>query len=1368
MNVAATGPVQVNINSPITYTYTIRNGGTATGTNTTVTQPIPTGTTFASVSAPTGAVCTTPAVGASSGNVVCNFGALPPGVVDTFTVTVTSPAAATNDLPNGYYYIAADNTPLLVGPKVDTKVVSSATYADLGLTINDGVPAVAWGSTTTYQVVISNAGPSESPAAVIGVPLPTGGASATWSCQATSGTASVVAGHPSSGTGALNTEFDLKANSSETCLYQLTLNATGTSPSYLSFAGSVADATTVDPNPANNSAQDQDEVTTLSTLVDVTAAQDPTGSGAGVITSAPLGIDCGTSCSDLFASGVPITLNANVGSGSVFAGWSGVTCSQGQSSTQCTFTPSSNTTATAKFNAQTFTVSTSVTGNGTLSCPSTPNQGSDVSCTVTPAAGSMLSSLTDNGANVASQVSAGGTYDILDIQANHTLVAAFTLDTYSITATAGANGAISPSGAQTVSYGGSQAFTITPAAGYHVSDVEVDGASVGAVTSYTFSNVAAAHTINANFAINTYTLTPSAGNNGSISPAVAQTVNYGGSQTFSMLPATGYQVAGVLVDGVSVGAVGSYTFSSVAASHTISVSFAPISFTITPSAGANGSISPGTAQTVSYGGSQTFSITPATGYGVASVTVDGVSVGPVTSYTFSNVTASHAIAATFAINTYTITPGAGANGSISPATVQTVSYGGSQTFTMTPASGYHVASVLVDGASVGAVSTYTFSNVAASHTITATFAINTYTLTPSAGSNGSISPAAVQTVNSGGGQTFTMIPATGYQVSSVLVDGVSVGAVTSYAFSNVTASHTISVSFALTTFTITPTAGPNGSISPATAQTVNYGGSQTFNITPATGYSVASVTVDGTSIGAQPSYTFSNVTASHTISATFSLNTYTITPAAGANGSISPATAQTVNYGGSQTFTITPNTGYQVAAVLVDGVSVGAPTSYTFSNVAASHTITATFSILTYTLTPSAGANGSISPAAVQTVNYGGGQTFTIIPASGYHVADVQVDGVSVGAVSTYAFTNVTASHTISATFAINTYTLTPSAGPNGSITPATAQTVNSGANQTFTIAPASGYHINSVLVDGASIGTVTSYAFTNVTASHTISATFAITCNQDSDCSAGNYCDTTQSPHQCVPTLGSGVCTRSTECTSGNCVDGVCCNVACNGQCQACDVAGQVGTCTTVTSGEPHGARPACAGNGTVCGGSCDGTSATACDYPGSAQQCGSASCTNGTATPATSCAGNGSCAAPAPAACGNYTCESDGGTTCNTNCQSDNDCANSAWCNGGACTPKGTSGSATTCTSSDQCQSGNCVDGYCCDTACNGQCQACDIAGSQGTCTAESGGLFAAGLAARLRHGWLAVRRRLRRNAHARLRLSGELDRVPRRELR
>lgn len=70
---------------------------------------------------------------------------------------------------------------------------------------------------------------------------------------------------------------------------------------------------------------------------------------------------------------------------------------------------------------------------------------------------------------------------------------------------------------------------------------------------------------------------------------------------------------------------------------------------------------------------------------------------------------------------------------------------------------------------------------------------------------------------------------------------------------------------------------------------------------------------------------------------------HTIRASAGTNGTISPAGWTSVGEGGEQTFTITPDAGYAVAKVLVDGRSVGAVTSYTFRNVTQDHTIEAVF-----------------------------------------------------------------------------------------------------------------------------------------------------------------------------------------------------------------------------------------------------------------------------------------------------------------------------------------------------------------------------------------------------------------------------------------
>jgi chitinase len=159
--------------------------------------------------------------------------------------------------------------------------------------------------------------------------------------------------------------------------------------------------------------------------------------------------------------------------------------------------------------------------------------------------------------------------------------------------------------------------------------------------------------------------------------------------------------------------------------------------------------------------------------------------------------------------------------------------------------------------------------------------------------------------------------------------------------------------------------------------------------------------------------------------------THTITTSVDAHGSISPSGSVTVSHGSNQTFTISADANYHVQDVLVDGVSVGAHTSHTFTDVAQDHTIQASFAINTHTITATAGANGSISPSGSVTVNHGSSTTFTISADATYLIHDVLVDGASVGTDSTYTITNVTRNYAIAASFTAGNQPPIANAGPD-------------------------------------------------------------------------------------------------------------------------------------------------------------------------------------------------------------------------------------------------------------------------------------------------------------------------------------------------
>jgi hypothetical protein len=239
--------------------------------------------------------------------------------------------------------------------------------------------------------------------------------------------------------------------------------------------------------------------------------------------------------------------------------------------------------------------------------------------------------------------------------------------------------------------------------------------------------------------------------------------------------------------------------------------------------------------------------------------------------------------------------------------------------------------------------------------------LQTFTITASAGGNGSILPVGTVSVTEGQSKTFTISPKSGFHIDGVLVDGVFKGTTSTYTFQNLSASHTIYATFAsnpVPSHTIAASTTSHGNINPQGNVTVNEGNNQNFSITPDTGYHIADVRVDGHSVGARANFEFPNVTEGHTISASFAANMFTITAAAGSNGSITPGTVS-IAQGSGKTFTIAANSGYEIADVIVDDKSKGAVTSYTFNNIAANHTIAASFAAVPASVPSDEGSSDS-------------------------------------------------------------------------------------------------------------------------------------------------------------------------------------------------------------------------------------------------------------------------------------------------------------------------------------------------------------------------------------------------------------------------
>jgi hypothetical protein len=286
-------------------------------------------------------------------------------------------------------------------------------------------------------------------------------------------------------------------------------------------------------------------------------------------------------------------------------------------------------------------------------------------------------------------------------------------------------------------------------------------------------------------------------------------------------------------------------------------------------------------------------------------------------------------------------------------------------------------------------------------------------------------------------------------------------------------------------FPVTATAGAGGTVSPASVQ-VAEGATTQLTVSPDVGYSIADVQGCGGSLLGE-TFTTAAITAACAVTASFSVNHYTVAASAGSGGTIGPASTP-VDHGNTTTFAVTPSQGHHIAAVQGCSGTLN-NTTYTTGVITADCTVTANFAVDTHQVLAAAGTGGTITPSSA-TVDHGATTSFTVLPAVGHGIATVSGCG---GSLTGTAYTTgaIDAACTIAASFIRNTYTVSGSAGDGGSISP--ASTVESyGGTVTLTVTPETGYGIVSVAGCGGNLqgNTFTTAALSGSCA---VTATFAL-----------------------------------------------------------------------------------------------------------------------------------------------------------------------------------------------------------------------------------------------------------------------------------
>lgn len=388
---------------------------------------------------------------------------------------------------------------------------------------------------------------------------------------------------------------------------------------------------------------------------------------------------------------------------------------------------------------------------------------------------------------------------------------------------------------------------------------------------------------------------------------------------------------------------------------------------------------------------------------------------------------------------FTITINNGEGGTSTPTGTTKVGYGEDLSIFFEPNEGFVIADISVDGESKGVINSYYFENVTSDHAVNATYKTKQLNVSAIVTGPGEVSPT-YQLVDYNQSCSFSVTPNEGAYIASLKINGVAQsgfpmsvgGKITSKTISNITEDQIIEVVFESGLFSIT-ISGENFEVAGKTTSIVR-GSDLTLKITPKEGYRLVKFVVDGTDVpcnvthGQADSYTFKNICENHTLQVVTEANTYVVTASVksgqSALGTISPATANVVR-GANHTLTITPKEGYEVNALLVDGVQVSSSsnmTSYTLNNVTKNTNVVVEFKNIEKTVYATLSSNGQLSsnvgstkivgPSNNQTwlvCNYGTSIKVTATPTSGYKLSSFKVKDLSTGTEKVHSISGVAA-----------------------------------------------------------------------------------------------------------------------------------------------------------------------------------------------------------------------------------------------------------------------------------------------------------------------------------------------------------------------
>lgn len=604
----------------------------------------------------------------------------------------------------------------------------------------------------------------------------------------------------------------------------------------------------------------------------------------------------------------------------------------------------------------TYTVEYADVTGATVEGAESVEEGASLTFTVTAETGYEISSVTATvGGESVTPASNGNEYTIANVTGNVVVTVVASKISYAVTVNA-QNADVKV--AESISYGEDLTFTVDAKdESYEVTSVTATvGGENANVTNegneYTVSNVTGDVVITVNAAQKTYNVEIDATNATVNGVADGQKVNHGAEISFTVSATTGYEI--VLVDAKMAGKDievvmdgDTYSIPNVTGDVIIIVTTKLIEYTVDVNA-TNATVNGITdGQEIAYGEDLTFTVNANPGYEnvKVSATVGGENVTVANSgnsYTISDIDGNVVITVTASQIVYDVT----VNAENATVTVdESIAYGETLEFTVKAEEGYTVTKVTVNNEEVtaGSDGTYTVENITSDVTIVVATEISTYTVSVAENDHAQVNFVGETTVQHGGQVQFTVTVDNGYVLNRVYLNNNVSNVLTPdgeglYTISNVTSDTVIHIGLNRETYSVSFN---DGNFEVSGDPTVAFEGNYTFGVVANEGYNIASVTAV---MGGEPvsvtdnedgSYTIANVTGNIEVTITCQVITFGVEYNYDEEQVIVEG-ADSVDYNGELTFTVTAKPGYNITSV---SATVGGST-LTVSNNGNEYTIT--------------------------------------------------------------------------------------------------------------------------------------------------------------------------------------------------------------------------------------------------------------------------------------------------------------------------------------------------------------------------------------------------------------------------------------------